>query len=195
MSYSTSFFAWTVTMPRRLSIVGLMGVVLIGCTEPAYTVSPKPVELRPLPSTHIYFYPTRGQTPAQQERDRYECYLWAVKQSGFDPGQARLAPHQRIEVTPASPLGSDVVVGAASGAVIGSIVAGRHDRGEGLVFGAVTGGILGAASESEKQEQIQRLEQQYDAMDTQRYARLEWQARNYCRAMSACLEGRGYTVQ
>jgi hypothetical protein len=29
--------------------------------------------------------PRNGQTPDQQARDRYECYRFAVAQSGFDP--------------------------------------------------------------------------------------------------------------
>ena len=27
----------------------------------------------------MYFYPERGQPGAQQDRDRYECYRWAVE--------------------------------------------------------------------------------------------------------------------
>jgi hypothetical protein len=34
----------------------------------------------------VYVYPKQGQTEAQRERDRYECYLWAVEETGFDPG-------------------------------------------------------------------------------------------------------------
>lgn len=165
------------------------------CSPPAYTVQKTAAPPPPLPSTEIYFYPARGQSPAQQERDRYECYLWAVKQSGFDPGQAQLAPHQRVEVKPTPSPGTDTIVGAASGAVIGSMLASPHDRGEGMVFGAITGALLGAASDAARQEQAQRIQQQYNVKDAQRYARLERQARDYRRAMSACLEGRGYTVQ
>lgn len=179
----------------RFVLFGIMATIIIGCTSPGYTVQSKPARAKPLPSTPIYFYPTRGQSIQQQERDRYECYLWAVKQTGFDPAQEQLAPHQRVEVKPTSPPGSDVAVGAASGAVVGSILSSPHHRGEGLVFGAITGAILGAASESAKQEQMEKIQQHYDAMDARQYARLETQARNYRRAMSACLEGRGYTVR
>ncbi len=182
-------------MQIKLFAFVLLSIIVTGCTTPGYTVHPRPAEARPLPSTPIYFYPTRGQSMEQQERDRYECYLWAVKQSGFDPGQAQLAPHQRVEVKPTTPPGSDVAAGAVGGAIIGSIVSPRHDRGHGLVFGAITGAILGAASESAKQQQAQRLQRHYDAVDAQRYAQLERQARDYRRAMSACLEGRGYTVR
>jgi len=32
-----------------------------------------------------YIYPSQGQSQEQQNRDRFECYNWAVQQSGFDP--------------------------------------------------------------------------------------------------------------
>jgi len=86
-------------------------------------------------------------------------------------------------------------VGAATGAVLGSIIAGPHSRGEGLVFGILTGTIFGLASEAGKQEQADNLQQQYDNLEQQRYYQLEKQADGYRRAISACLEGRGYTVQ
>lgn len=177
-----------------LAGVGLIGL-MTACAPPAYRVQTQQAPPPQLPSTEIYFYPMHGQTQAQQERDRYECYLWAVRQTGFDPGQAQLAPHQRVEVRPATPPGADVAAGAVTGAVVGSMLAVPHDRGEGMVFGAITGAILGAASESARQEQARSIQQQYDIKDAQRYSRLERQARDYRRAMTACLEGRGYKVQ
>lgn len=35
----------------------------------------------------VYMYPEHGQSAKQQATDRYECYKWAKKQSGFDPTQ------------------------------------------------------------------------------------------------------------
>jgi hypothetical protein len=176
-------------------IVFAAGLSLVACAPPVYRVRPSAAPPPPPPSVEIYFYPTKGQTRQQQERDRYECYLWAVKQSGFDPAQSQLAPHQRVEVVPANPPGSDVAAGAVSGAVVGSILSGRHDRGQGMVFGAITGALLGAGAEQAKQEQAARIQQQYDAKDAEQYARLDRQARDYRRAMTACLEGRGYSVR
>ena len=45
---------------------------------PAPAASPPP----------MYFYPERGQDAARQDRDRSECYRWAVGQGGFDPAPA-----------------------------------------------------------------------------------------------------------
>jgi hypothetical protein len=33
----------------------------------------------------VFMYPRAGQTPEQQDRDRYECHRWAADQTGFDP--------------------------------------------------------------------------------------------------------------
>jgi hypothetical protein len=173
------------------AVVGLTSLLLSGCAPPVYTVRPSAAPPPPAPSVEIYFYPTKGQSKAQQDRDRYECYLWAVKQTGYDPGRA-MAPHQRIEVVPAAPPGANVAAGAATGAVVGSILSGPRDHGQGLVFGAIAGAMMGAASEQAQQEQAARMTQQYNERD---YARVEEQARNYRRAMTACLEGRGYTVR
>ena len=181
--------------PWQWTVIVISSVFLLACAPQGYTVRKQTVANTQVPTTTVYFYPTKGQTEEQQDRDRYECYLWAVKQTGFDPGQTQLAPHQRIEVTPAAPPGSDTAAGAVGGAIIGSMMAPRHDSGFGLVFGAITGAMLGAASDQARQEQAARAQQYYDAKDAQHYARVEKQARDYRRAMTACLEGRGYTVR
>jgi len=36
-------------------------------------------------AAELYVYPARGQSDAQAGRDRYECHLWAVDQTQFDP--------------------------------------------------------------------------------------------------------------
>jgi hypothetical protein len=38
-----------------------------------------------------YIYPTKGQSQEQQDRGRYECHSWAVKQTGFDPSRPQTA--------------------------------------------------------------------------------------------------------
>lgn len=176
------------------TIIIVSVALLSGCAPQGYTVKKQTVPVQ-VPTTTVYFYPTQGQSEEQQDRDRYECYVWAVKQSGFDPGQAQLAPHQRIEVAPAAPPGADAAAGAVGGAIIGSMMAPRRDAGFGMVFGAITGAMLGAASDQARQEQAARAQQYYDSKEANEYARVEKQARDYRRAMTACLEGRGYTVR
>lgn len=179
----------------RPIVIALFFGVLFGCAPRGYTVKNRPAVSQPVPSTTVYFYPNKGQSEARRDRDRYECYLWAVKQSGFDPGQAQLAPHQRIEVTPIAPPGSDTAAGAVGGAFVGSMLAPRHDKGFGLVFGAITGAMLGAASDAAREQRAEQIQRHYNAKESQRYARVDKQARDYRRASTACLEGRGYTVR
>lgn len=167
-------------------------LALAGCAAPAPREAPP---AQPPPSTQVYFYPTKGQSAARQERDRYECYLWAMKQTGFDPSQPMLAPHQRFEVLPSPPPGQDTAAGAITGAVIGAIVSPRGRSAEGAVVGAVAGAMIGAASDTARQAEAERVQRKYDQRDAQRMAQLEQQAADYRRAMTACLEGRGYTVR
>jgi hypothetical protein len=35
----------------------------------------------------LFIYPSRGQSQAQQDKDRYECHQWAVEQTDYDPTQ------------------------------------------------------------------------------------------------------------
>jgi hypothetical protein len=149
----------------------------------------------PPPSTRVYVYPTGGQSAAQLDRDRYECHVWAVKQSGFDPSQLHLAPHQRVEVVAMPPAGTGTLAGAATGAIIGAAVSRPRDAGSGAAIGAVAGALIGAASDSARQQQAERVQRSYDARDAEREARIERQSGDYRRAISACLEGRGYTVK
>lgn len=177
-------------------LLAAMTGVLFACAE-APVARPVPVT-RPaaqIPAARVYVYPASGQSREQLDRDRYECYLWAVRQSGFDPSQPQAAPHQRIEVVPMPPPGSGTVAGAATGAIVGAVVSHPHDTGTGAAVGAVAGAIIGATADSARQEQADRVQRAYDARDAQLVARLERQSNEYRRAISACLEGRGYTVK
>jgi hypothetical protein len=150
---------------------------------------------QPLDAAKVYVYPAKGQTAAQLDRDRYECYVWAVEQTGFDPSDPSLAPHQRVEVIPEPPAGADAVAGAVAGAAIGAAVSSPHDTVKGAVVGAVIGGALGGASDASRVEAARNAQRREDAREAERLARIEVQSNEYRRALSACLEGRGYTVK
>lgn len=36
--------------------------------------------------SNLYVYPNEGQSAETQERDRYDCHLWAVDQTDYEPG-------------------------------------------------------------------------------------------------------------
>ena len=152
-------------------------------------------EAPPTASAELYVYASHGQSDKQLDRDRYECHNWAVSQSHYNPSDPHLAPHQQIQVVAAPPPGSHAVAGAISGAVTGAIIAGPHDSAEGAMIGAIAGGALGAASEAAQKKEAERINSGNAAQAQDERARLETQASNYRRAISACLEGRGYTVK
>lgn len=182
-------------MIQRLATIALT-LSLVACAqEPARRMPPAHVAPPPPVSTQVYFYPTAGQSPQRQARDRYECYLWAVKASGFDPSRSSLAPAQRVVVEPRRPAGTDTAVGAVTGAAVGAAVSRPRDAGEGAIVGAVAGAVLGAASDASRVAEARELQNRYDQRDAARSSRLDQRASTYRRAMSACLEGRGYTVE
>ena len=139
----------------------------------------------------VYFYPSRGQSEEQQDRDRYECHNWGVRETGFDPS-LRLAGEERGAVVPARSSGQTIGAAAAVGAVIGAIAGGRGDALEGAVVGGMAGTVLGSAAASANEADARRAEQARAVNVSVRY---EKQAVEFRRAMSACLEGRGYSVK
>lgn len=146
-------------------------------------------------STQVYFYPKAGQTTEQQSRDHYECYNWAVKQTGFDPSQSSIPTDQRVRVVPMPPPGHDTATLAIAGAVLGALIGGPRHAAGGALIGAAGGAIAGAASDSARQESALQQEEAYAARDRARNMRSDSRAIGFRRAMSACLEGRGYSVQ
>src|SRR5258706_2346253 len=82
--------------PRAVLLAGT-GLLLVACaSEPMAVPAPPAATVAPLPDTRVYVYPAEGQSAAQLDRDRYECHLWAVRQSGFHPSVAHAAAHQRV---------------------------------------------------------------------------------------------------
>jgi hypothetical protein len=139
----------------------------------------------------VIAYPTRGQTPDQQNRDRYECHVWAVQQSGFDPTQqvAQAAPPP---MPPPSAVTTSPLRGAARGAAIGAVGGAiGGDAGKGAAIGAGTGFLIGGIRRNEQIRQ-QQAYQQY--AQTQQSGSSAAQLSVYNRAVQACLQGRGYSV-
>lgn len=169
-------------------------LLLSGCvvdSSSAYYADAAESAAEPVPP-QVYFYPTQGQTPERQERDRYECYNWAVSRTGFDPSRRPLPPSQRGVVVPPRPTGEATVGGALIGAIIGAAVSDSRNAASGAIVGAAAGGLLGAASESAQADEDAR---RYAASQAAAAAGNGRAAADYQRAMSACLEARGYSVK
>ncbi len=156
--------------------------------------APMPVAVQ-RPNPEVYSYPTQGQSPQQQDRDRYECYLWARKQTGYDPSLVRVNPRSNLRVSPAPPAGRDTAVGTVAGAVVGSTVVRPRDATAGAVIGAVAGAVIGAASDSSRVQRAKDEQARLDAEQAQRAADADAGVLSYQRALRACLQGRGYSVE
>jgi len=152
-------------------------------------------------SDDIFMYPAKGQSQAQQEKDRYQCHSWAVQQTGFDPTRASQAP---VGAPPPSstyyqPTQRHVLKGGARGAALGAVggaIAG--DAGKGAAAGAAMGGLVGGFRRRDERrqqyEQQQAAQQQYMQQQAAHQSAQQGQRATYNRAMAACLQGRGYTV-
>jgi len=138
----------------------------------------------------IYIYPAKGQSQEQQDRDRYECHSWAVRQTGFDPSRPQTAASDAHAASnqPLPPQGH-VARGAARGAALGAVGGAiTGDAGTGAAAGAAMGGLAGGIRRRNQRLQ-QNQQQQATVVNSQQTQRTA-----YNRAMAACLTGRGYTV-
>jgi predicted lipid-binding transport protein (Tim44 family) len=137
----------------------------------------------------VIVYPAGGQSPEQQKKDQGECTTWASEQTGFDPTAPMQAtsppPPQQAPTTSA---GKGMLRGALGGLVVGAIAG---DAGKGAAIGAGTGALVGGVR---KHEQVQNSYAQQDAWAQQQAAQYQQLQNDFNRAYSACLQGRGYTV-
>jgi hypothetical protein len=122
----------------------------------------------------VYVYPSRGQTQEQLARDRYECQSWAVGETGFDPARSP-APGAAASPPTANAQGGDL-----SGAAIQAL--------GGAIGG--TGGVGGAAASALAKQYQQGNAGAVQSQQAQYGAQMD----GYKRAQTACLQGRGYTV-
>ena len=177
---------------QGIKVAGLLLATLsLGACVGPQVIDEAPYREPVVPDTRVYVYPAAGQSEAQLERDRYECHVWAVKQTGFDPSSPQVAPHQRVQVVAAPPPGTNTVAGAATGAILGGIVSGPRDTGAGMLLGAVAGAIIGSAADDANAQQVANSRRRTG----EPYYDLDQQAGNYRRAMGACLQGRQYSIK
>ena len=136
-----------------------------------------------------YVYPAKGQSKQQQEKDQYQCYEWAKGQSGFDPmKQPKATSPPPPQQAPEGGLLRGGARGAAVGAVGGAI---GGNAGKGAAIGALAGGMIGGMR---RRHQAQDEAQQQQQWADNQAANYQQNRGNYDRAYSACLRGRGYTV-
>jgi hypothetical protein len=174
----------------RRALLGTVPVAALFVLTACVTPPPRTIAVAPPPPQKLFVYPSSGQSAEQTDRDRYECHLWAVQQTGVDPSRADANPYERVVVQPANPPGSGTAVGAIGGAILGALIAGPGDAGAGMVLGGVTGAVVGSAADASAQEQAHMTQRQLNQNAAAGRARAD----SYRRALGACLQGRGYTV-
>ena|SRR5258708_4025133 len=162
-----------------LSLFRILNLAILFLTGPAFAQG-----------SDIYIYPAKGQSQAQQDKDRYECHSWAVQQTGFDPSNPQTHAAGKSDTSQAYKLSQPhVLKGAARGAALGAVggaITGNAGKGAGA--GAAMGGVAGGFRRRDE-----RLNQSsHREADTKSAASSQRTA--YNRAMAACLQGRGYTV-
>src|SRR5258708_26817970 len=133
----------------RFAVPVALTVLLAACVTPP----PRTYAVPAPPPQRVYVYPANGQSPDQTERDRYECHVWAVQQTGVDPSRADASAYERVIVQPANPPGSGTVAGVIGGAIIGSIIGGPRNAGAGAIIGGATGAVIGSAPDRNAQPQ------------------------------------------
>jgi hypothetical protein len=135
-------------------------------------------------------YPAKGQSEKKMEQDKYTCYDWAKKQTGFDPMKVptTTTPPPEKQATQGG-----AVKGAAAGALIG-VAAGAAggDAGKGAAVGAAAGGTAGALKQRSTNKKSEQAQADWEKKESAAY---ESKRNDYNRAYSACLEGKGYTVK
>lgn len=138
----------------------------------------------------MFIYPTKGQSQEKQDKDRYECHSWAVKQTGFDPSNPHTVTSNAPQPQPYQPSQPHVLKGAGRGAALGAVGGAiTGNAGKGAAAGAAMGGLVGGFKR--RDEKIRQAHQQQASAQSAQQS----QRNAYQRAMAACLEGRGYTVK
>lgn len=131
----------------------------------------------------LVIYPAEGQSTEQQQKDEGECFVWAKGNSGFDPLATPTAPAAAAN----EGRRGGAVRGAAGGAAVGAIVGNSDDAAKGAAAGAVLGKM--------RQNRRNRAATESNQSNTNAAQASTAVGRDkYDRAYSACLKGRGYSV-
>lgn len=137
-------------------------------------------------SLGLYVFPSKNQNAATQDADETACYKWAKEQTGYDPMNPTVYKAAQVDTAPDGAMIKGGAVGAAGGAAIGAIAG---DAGKGAAIGAILGGVRARRSKVVGDEMEQQANNQA-ATEASKTA-----ANDYNKAFSACMEGKGYTVQ
>ena len=147
------------------------------------------ISASPVTAQEMMIYPAKGQSAEQQQKDKGECMQWASQQSGFNP-TAALAPTSAPPPAqaPVSSGRRGLKRGAVTGAAVGAIAG---DAGKGAAIGATSGVLFGGMKRRDEMAHSAQQQQAWASEQADNYAQKQ---SAFNRAYSACLTGRGYTV-
>lgn len=133
----------------------------------------------------LVVFPANKQNHQQQKNDEFECYLWAMEQTGIDPLNLPKVETQ-VQTGPTGGAVRGAAGGAAAGTAIGAIAG---DAGKGAAIGATAGAMKGMRAGRQAQTQQNQQSQ------AQAASKEEEIKNSFLKAFSACMEGKGYTVK
>lgn len=133
----------------------------------------------------LFVFANDGQSDEQMEKDKAECHYVAGQQTGY----GMTAPDPSSSASTGSK-GGERVKGAAKGAALGAVIGEVADdkAGKGAAWGAAGGAFFGGRKKRKARKQQEQAQQQAEQEQVAVYE-------NYKRAMTACLNSRGYSVQ
>ncbi len=134
----------------------------------------------------LFVFPSQGQDKIKQDNEEYECYKWAIEQTGFNPLNPPEIEAEEVETGPDGSAVRGAARGAAAGAAIGAIAG---DTGKGAAIGAVAGGLRGRRARAyHQQQEVQQSEANAKAKE-------EEMMNDFKKAFTACMTAKGYSVQ
>ena len=137
--------------------------------------------------------PSAGQTKGIQLSEEQQCYDWAQQQASIDPTTVTANTDSAAKASgdkAASATQGAAVGGAARGAAAGALIgAAAGDAGTGAAVGAAAGAVGGRRAKKRAEAQAaQSGANQAVAVANDKIVQFK-------KAMTACLEGKGYTVK
>jgi hypothetical protein len=167
------------------ALVLLFAQTLIAQTTPTIPDTSKMTYNQISKGLKLYVFPAKGQSQKTQKKDEFDCYMWAIEQSGIDPLNLPKV-EAPVQSGPTGGAVKGAAKGAAAGAAIGAIAG---DAGKGAAIGATAGALKGRQAGKQAQASANQQAQANSAASEQAMKD------NFNKAFSVCIEGKGYTIK
>ena len=177
-----------------LTFAGLSLVAASAVAQQQQPVAqPAAAPVSPAKQFGLIVFPSNNQTADQQLLDEQQCYAWAKENTGIDPAtlkantdSAAKASQAKMDSASRGAAVGGAARGAAGGAAIGAITG---DAGTGAAVGAAAGAVAG------RRARKQASAKAANAGAAQAQQQVAQKVDTFKKAMTACLEGRKYSVK